>query len=663
MNSSSGTGENVEIGTATAPVIGAPSSAATASGRLPISTPTRAPLPSPAAMRALATFACLGAQVGVGPAHRLTAEQRVVEHERFVAREAGAHLLGEPADRQRTEARGFRERVARQRAHRSARYRTQRRAVAARDVVTSESCQRPVSIPRTIAEVFDRVIATDPDRELLVTRSRRFSYAELDRLANRAAHALASLGVRAGDRVGGSLPNESDVVIAFHGAMRLGAVWVGINRALAPPEKQYLLTDSGTSLLLCDEPTAEQLRDADGVQVVVIGPGEAGGVWEDAMVAADDAPIDVEVDPHAPAGIAYTSGTTGYPKGAVHSQYNLMMPGAVLVATRGYDHNFRRGDSLPLTILNMQVLTTLMTGQAGGCSVIMDRVDALGVAEWIRDERVTAWNGPPAVIHSMSSMDEIAPSDLASLTEVWVGGADCPESIRTAFQEKFGMPLLTTYGLSEAPTIVTTDDLDGGHVVGASGRPLPHLDVQIIDDEVCVGPMTSGPWAGVYHLMLGYWERPEATAETLAGGVLHTGDLGFIDDDGYLHIRDRKSLVIIRGGANVYPAEVERVVHELDGVAASRGGRCGRRASRRARDGRGRARSRRGRHRRGAHRALPRQPRQVQGAGALGLRRRLPAQLHEQDPTPRARPLLRVTRQPRGVECPVRCSSGERFEQ
>ena len=136
----------------------------------------------------------------------------------------------------------------------------------------------PIFIPRTIGEVFDHVIATDPDRELLVTRSRRFSYAELDRLANRAAHALASLGVRAGDRVGGSLPNESDVVIAFHGAMRLGAVWVGINRALAPPEKQYLLTDSGTSLLLCDEQIAEQLRDADGVQVVVIGEGEAEGL-------------------------------------------------------------------------------------------------------------------------------------------------------------------------------------------------------------------------------------------------------------------------------------------------------------------------------------------------------------------------------------------------
>ncbi|MEX0948600.1 MAG: AMP-binding protein [Acidimicrobiia bacterium] len=426
----------------------------------------------------------------------------------------------------------------------------------------------PVPVPRTVAEVFDRVLATDPDRELLVTRSGRFTYADVDRLANHAAHALASLGVRSGDRVAGALPNDTMVVVAFHGAMRLGAVWVGINRALARPEKEYLLTDSGTSLLLCDAPTAEQLDDVEGVQVVVVDEGEAGGVWSDAMMAAEDVPLGGGVDPHAPAGIAYTSGTTGFPKGAVHSQYNLLMPGAVLVASRGYGPEMRKGDCLPLTILNMQVLTTLMIAQAGGCSVIMDRIDAVGVAEWIREERVTTWNGPPALVHSLASMDEVAPTDLASLGEVWVGGADCPETIRGAFERKFGLPLLTTYGLSEAPTIVTTDDRDGGHVLGGSGVPLPHLRVQIIDDEVCIGPTTTGPWAGAYHLMLGYWEKPDATAETLAGGVLHTGDLGFLDDNGYLHIRDRKSLVIIRGGANVYPAEVERVVHELDGVIA-----------------------------------------------------------------------------------------------
>jgi acyl-CoA synthetase (AMP-forming)/AMP-acid ligase II len=102
----------------------------------------------------------------------------------------------------------------------------------------------------------------------------------------------------------------------------------------------------------------------------------------------------------------------------------------------------------------------------------------------------------------------------------------------------------------------------------ASGRALPHLDVRIVDDEVCVGPVTEGEWAGAYRLMLGYWEKPDATAESLQGGVLHTGDLGDVDDDGFLRLRDRKSLVIIRGGANVYPAEVERVVHDVEGVVA-----------------------------------------------------------------------------------------------
>ena len=466
-----------------------------------------------------------------------------------------------------------------------------------------------MTIPPSVARVLDRALAEDPDRLALVTRRSRLTYAQLDEQANRAAHALRAFGVQAGDRVAASLPNEADVVAAFHGAMRLGAVWVGVNRALAVPEKAFILRDCGASLLLGED-------DLLGAGPHVVQPGE----WREAVGAAATGPVDVDVDPFAPAGLAYTSGTTGHPKGAVHSQWNLLVPGAVLVETRRYGPDLRKGDCFPFTILNMAVLTTLLVAQAGGCSVVMDRIDADGVAEWIRTERITTWNGPPALLHSLATLDSVVAEDLASLEEVWTGGADCPEAIRDAFEAKFGLPVLATYGLSEAPTVVAIDDRAGRHVAGASGRPLPHLAVRIAGSsgeslpagetgEICVGPADDR-----YRLMLGYWERPDATADALAGGELHTGDLGFLDRDGYLHVRDRKSLLIIRGGANVYPAEVERVLLEAPGRRRMCRGRGARRSLGRARRGPGGGR---GGRRGGAARALRRQPRRLQGPRAL----------------------------------------------
>ena len=394
------------------------------------------------------------------------------------------------------------------------------------------------AMPKPIGDLF---AGCEPSNEALVTRSHHLTYAELDALCAKATGALAAMGVGAGDRVAGCLPNEVEVVAAFHATMRLGAIWVGVNKALAPPEKQFILDDSGATVFLDDDVA---LRDA---------------------IAAAELREAIDVDPFAPAGIAYTSGTTGFPKGAVHSQHNLLMPGRVLVESRGYDASLRKGDCFALTILNLQVLTTLLVAQCGGTSIVMDRMDAEGIAEWIRTERVTTWNGPPALLHSLAHNDAVAASDLASLNEVWTGGADCPEAIRSAFEAKFGLPVLATYGLTEAPTVIAIDPRDGKHVQFASGRPLPHLRIDVGDnEEICVAPADDR-----YRLMLGYWNRDDATADALRGGVLHTGDVGFVDDDGYLHVRDRKSLVIIRGGANVYPAEVERVLQEFDGVIAS----------------------------------------------------------------------------------------------
>ena len=463
------------------------------------------------------------------------------------------------------------------------------------------------AMPTTVARVLDQALATDADREALVTRSARLTYAELDRAAHRAAHALHALGLSPGDRIAACLPNEADVVIAFHGAMRLGAVWVGVNRALATPEKQHLLADCGASILLTDDGSPGAADGAGKAGGAVAGTDEERG--EDLGVpvvglsdwrAAVDAAVDrswtgPDPDPLAPAGIAYTSGTTGRPKGAVHSQHNLLLPGAVLVSTRRYGPELRKGDCFPFTVLNMAVLTTLLVSQAGGTSIVMDRIDAEGVSEWIRTERVTTWNGPPALLHSLVSSPAVSSADLASLDEVWTGGADCPEPIRQAFAEKFGVPVLTTYGLSEAPTVVAIDDRPANrsgpsdHRPGASGRPLPHLRVRIVGPDgsdqptgetgqVCISAATATDGGGDdgadgrngrYRPMLGYWERAEATAEALVDGELKTGDVGFLDEDGFLHLRDRLSLVIIRGGANVYPAEVERVFAEFPGVAAS----------------------------------------------------------------------------------------------
>lgn len=429
-----------------------------------------------------------------------------------------------------------------------------------------------------IAVVFDRVLAVEPDREALVTRRGRWSYGQLDDACARAAHVLASRGVGPGDRVAAILPNEADIIIAFHGAMRLGAVWVGINQALAPPEQAFLLADSRAQLLLGDPDTITALnpqRVALGELEVILDTDD----WRDAMASARPLRNLPPVDPTAAAGLAYTSGTTGRPKGAVHTQHNLLTPGAVLAQSRGYGPDLRKGDCLPLTILNMMVLTTLLTAQAGGTTVIMDQMYAEGVAEWIERERVTVWNGPPPILHNLVHRD-VAPSALATLREVWSGGAGLPEALRAEFAEKFDLPIIGTYGLSEAPTIVSIDPPDGRHRAGASGQVLAHLDVRILDDdgapvpgdqvgEICLAPRSDGPFAGWYRPPLGYWDRAEPTASLLADGVVHTGDVGLVDSDGWLHISDRKNLIINRGGANVYPAEVERVLDSIDGVAAS----------------------------------------------------------------------------------------------
>lgn len=436
--------------------------------------------------------------------------------------------------------------------------------------------------PVSAAAVLDAGLERHPDREALVGRHGRCTWAELDAAANRAAHALVDLGVAPGDRVAMALPNDDDIVVGFLACMRLGAVWLGLNLALAPPEKAYLLEDSGAAVVLATPAVTAELGGVASTttrRVITVDPGGDRDEWRARVAAAAATPLGTTVDPHGPAAIAYTSGTTGRPKGAIHSQHNLLLPGAVARARAQYRDGDRVGVALPLTIVNLIALGPLLAWQVGATCVAIDRVDAPGLAGWIRDEQVTTISTVPTIMHDLLTHPDVEAGDLASLRLPGVGGADCPDSFRDLYRRRFGAEVTVGYGLTEAPTAVTMTLPEVPAVPGSAGRALPHVRVVILDEagaevppgevgEICIGPALDGPWAGVYTPMLGYWNRPAETAEALQGGLLHTGDLGLVDADGEVFVKDRRHDLVIRGGSNVYPAEVERVLHDDPSVAA-----------------------------------------------------------------------------------------------
>lgn len=432
------------------------------------------------------------------------------------------------------------------------------------------------AMPRDISVVLDRGLAERPDAVAVQARSGTLTYRQLDTAAAHAAGGLWECGVRPGDRLAACLPNDLAVVVAFHAAMRIGAIWVGIGSALAPPEKVHRLRHSTPRLLLASPHVESELSsDTRSPRLVQVGGPE--DEW-DGLVAAGHRPPTVDIDPHGPAGIAYTSGTTGSPKGVVHSQHNLLMPGAVVVSQRGYGPELRKGDCLPLTILNLMALTTLLTAQACGRCIVMDRRDAVGIAEWLRTSRIDVWNGVPTQFRDLIAHPDVSGADLATLREVWCGGSDCSEDLREQFAQKFGHQIRSSYGLTEVPTVVAMDPIGCQWSTGSSGHVLPHLSVEVLDDggnrlparevgEICVAAASSGTWANQWTPMLGYWQGTGVTPAP--AGPLRTGDLGTVDEEGWLRVVDRRKLLIVRGGANVYPAEVERVLAEVPEVTGA----------------------------------------------------------------------------------------------
>jgi long-chain acyl-CoA synthetase len=437
----------------------------------------------------------------------------------------------------------------------------------------------PPGAPHDVASLIERAASRDPDGEALDDGTSVYTFSELARAVRAAAALFDKVGVRSGDRVAASLGNDAALVIAFFAAMRLGAVWVGINKILPADDKRYILDHSGAKLLLTDSALKPQVDSfigtVSGLEAIwYLDNAAQDGGWASAQTdsASASAP-QPEIDPFAPAVIMYTSGTTGVPKGVVHSQHNMIVVPAASFAHGVMQPEARRGSCLPLTITNLMILGPVSAYLAGKPFIfgVLPKMDVL--IDWFHEKQVEFVSLVPTMVYDLLQTDRTLPSGLVLAT----GGAPLPEVIRNAFFERFGYHITTSYGLTEAPTVVA-HPCHGVAPEGSSGIALPHLEVTIRDadgnvlptgsvGEVCVGAVRAGPWANVYTPPLGYWCDAEKTAALLRNGVVHTGDHGSLDDDGWLTIADRSSELILRGGSNVYPAEIERILHTHDDVA------------------------------------------------------------------------------------------------
>lgn len=437
----------------------------------------------------------------------------------------------------------------------------------------------PPGAPRDVASLIERAAKLCPDDEALDDGKSNYTFRQIDHAVSSAASLLKAAGVQSGDRIAASLGNEASLIIAFFATMRLGAVWVGINKILPLDDKRYILDHSGTKLLITDTSLQEQVESLKpqlpSLKVIwyLDSPDRDGG-WSDVLAGKSvaEAPKP-DIDPFAPAAIMYTSGTTGVPKGVVHSQHNMIVVPAGEFAHGILQPDARRGSCLPLTITNVMIVGPISAYLSCKAFLFAPSPKIEPLIDWFHEKQIESIPFVPTMVYDLLQSGR----DLPAKLRLGCGGAPLPNVMRKAFFERYGYHIMTSYGLTEAPTIVA-HPMDEVAPEGASGRALPHLEITIRDSdgnisptgevgEICFGAKRTGPWANVYTPPLGYWRDAEKTADLLRGGVVHSGDHGSLDDNGWLSIADRSSELILRGGSNVYPAEIERVLHAHDDVA------------------------------------------------------------------------------------------------
>lgn len=415
-----------------------------------------------------------------------------------------------------------------------------------------------------------------PNRRALTFEGKSWTYGEMQDRFDRLASALRAAGVCRGDRVafiGFNQPAFFDVLFA---ASRLGAIFVPLNFRLTGPELQYIINDAGVHTIVADSahrPVIEGIRSALPCRHYLSADVDAAG-WPALASFADRAkPLHQgeTLDEGEVAVIMYTSGTTGRPKGAMLTHGNFWWNNSMSLLTMDALESDVTLVVAPLFHIGGLNVTTLAAFQKGA-EIILHR--GFDVSRWIEDivkYRVTTVFAVPAMLLAVSQHPAFAAADLSSLRLIICGGAPVPEPLLRRYNER-GIPVNQGYGLTETAPMVTFLTSEWGMPkLGSAGRPGFFVEVTIANADGSIGAkpgvrgevLTRGP-----NVMKGYWNKPDATNAAIdAAGWFHTGDIGYLDDDGFLFICDRLKDMIITGGENVYPAEVEAVLYDHPAIS------------------------------------------------------------------------------------------------
>ena len=431
-----------------------------------------------------------------------------------------------------------------------------------------------------LAELLTQAGDAHTDRTALVCGERRLTFAETEALSNRIAGGLLALGLNRGDRVAILLPNAIEYVATDFALIKAGLVRVPVNPRLAPPEIAFILQDCRPTVLLFHADfggTVEQLRPFVR-HLICVGDAKVPPwalPFERLTATAGDAPIAVDVTDDDPYMILYTSGTTGRPKGAVTNHRSRWV---TLFYTYA-NELFVSPDDVMLHAASLahgsgtKVLPFYLKGAA---NVLMDRFTPAAFCRLVEQERVTATWLVPTTIGMLLDAPALQEHDLSSLQTITYAGAPMPAGRLQEALKVFGPIFVQVYGLSEAPqpdlVLTKADHAAGGPRLGSAGRPALGVQVRVAGPDGQDLQPGSDQIGEILlkgdHIMTGYWEQPNATAEVFdAEGWFHTGDLARIDRDGFISIVDRSKELIISGGYNIYPREVEEALYQHPAVA------------------------------------------------------------------------------------------------